>query len=154
MLKRFDHVTFVVSDAAAAKEFFAVLGFEETHSEVISGPVMEAYMHVPGIEAEHVTLELAGASSHTEIQLLKYRHPEAVTDPRIRDPKKLGFNHLCFAVDDIEAEIARLKAGGIMPLTRVMEFLDRKLVFFPGPEGITLELSEWHPKRAALAPAG
>lgn len=154
MLKRFDHVTFVVTDIAASKKFFAVLGFEETHAAVISGPVMEAYMHVPGIEADHVTLELAGASSHTEIQLLRYRHPAGIPDPNIRDLKKLGFNHLCFAVDDIETELNNLKAHGIAPLTRVMEFLDRKLVFFPGPEGVTLELSEWHPERAALASAG
>jgi len=33
-------------------------------------------------------------------------------DPHIRDLNKLGMNHICFAVDDIEAEIARLRASG------------------------------------------
>jgi hypothetical protein len=57
-------------------------------------------MGVPGIEAEHVTLVLENASPRTEIQLLRYRHPQAVSDPNIGDLHKLGFNHVCFAVDD------------------------------------------------------
>ena len=56
---------------------------------------------------------LENAAPRTEIQLLRYRHPQALPDPDIGDLHKLGFNHVCFAVDDIEAEYARLRARGV-----------------------------------------
>src|SRR5262245_62961665 len=101
MLKNFDHVTIVVRDVEPAKKFFGLLGFKQAIDTVISGEPFASYMGVPGIEAEHVTLVLENASPRTEIQLLCYRHPDALPDPRIRDLHKLGFNHVCFAVDDV-----------------------------------------------------
>jgi catechol 2,3-dioxygenase-like lactoylglutathione lyase family enzyme len=144
MVKRFDHLTIVVRDIYQAKEFFSVLGFAEAISVVISGEPFASYMGVPGIEAEHVTLVLKNASPRTEIQLLRYHHPDPLPDPHIRDLNKLGMNHICFAVDDIEAEVARLRANGFRTRNEVMDFHSRKLVFVEGPEGVTVELSQWH----------
>jgi transposase InsO family protein len=48
-----------------------------------------------------------------EVQLLKYRIPAPIPDPRITNLAKLGFNHVCFAVDDVVAEVAKLEAAGI-----------------------------------------
>ena len=143
MIKHFDHVTIVVRDVEAAKQFFGLLGFREDKSVVITGPKFSAYMGVDGIEAEHVTLALADVSPRTEVQLLKYRHPNPLPDPATGDLTKLGFNHVCFAVDDLEAEVARLKTKGVRFRNEVMEFHDRKLVFLSGPEGVTVELAEW-----------
>ena len=143
MIKHFDHVTVVVSDVEAAKQFFGLLGFNEDKSVVIKGPQFSAYMGVSGIEAEHVTLVLANVSPRTEVQLLKYRHPDPLPDPGIRNLTKLGFNHICFAVDDLEAAVARLKGKGVQLRNEIMAFHDRKLVFLYGPEGITVELAEW-----------
>src|SRR5262245_31042933 len=81
MVKSFDHVTIVVRDVEAAKRFFGLLGFREVQSVLISGHEMDEYMGVPGIEAEHVTLELTGSSPRNEVQLLRYRHPEPRPDP-------------------------------------------------------------------------
>jgi catechol 2,3-dioxygenase-like lactoylglutathione lyase family enzyme len=143
MVKRFDHMTIVVRDIDRAKAFFAVLGFKEAMSVVIAGEPFASYMGVPGIEAEHVTLVLENVTPRTEIQLLRYRQPEPLPDPHIRDLSKLGMNHICFAVDDIEAEIARLRANGFATRNEVMDFHSRKLVFIEGPEGVTIELSQW-----------
>ena len=143
MITRFDHVTVVVRDVDAAKRFFALLGFEEEKSVVIAGPPFAEYMGVDGIEAEHVTMVLAAAGPRTEVQILKYRHPEPRPDPAIADLTKLGFNHVCFAVDDLAGEVARLTANGVALRNQVMDFHDRKLVFLVGPEGITVELAEW-----------
>lgn len=143
MVKNFDHVTIVVRDVDAAKRFFGLLGFEEDKSVVISGPQFSAYMGVEGIEAEHVTLALTGAVQRTEVQLLKYRHPEPLPDPAIANLSKLGFNHVCFAVTDLDAEVARLTAAGVRLRNEVLDFHNRKLVFLSGPEGITIELAQW-----------
>ncbi len=125
MVKNCDHVTIVVRDVTAAKEFFNLLGFKEDKSVVISGEKFEKYMGVDGIEAQHVTMELAGASPRMEVQLLKYDHPDPIEDPNITNLTKLGYNHVCFAVDDIEAEVEKLKAAGVemgvAALTAVLE---------------------------------
>ena len=145
MVKRFDHVTIAVRDLDRAKTFFGLLGFVEDKAVVISGPIFSAYMGVDGIEADHVTLVLAGAEPRLEVQILRYRHPDPLPDQHIERLDKLGFNHICFAVDDIEAEVAKLRAHGIEMRNTLLDFHSRKLIFVKGPEGITVELSEWHP---------
>jgi catechol 2,3-dioxygenase-like lactoylglutathione lyase family enzyme len=144
MAKRFDHLTIVVRDIDRAKAFFGLLGFKEAISVIIAGEPFASYMGVPGIEAQHVTLVLENASPRTEIQLLQYLHPDPLPDPHIRDLHKLGMNHICFAVDDIEAEVAKLRARGFKTRNEIMDFHSRKLVFIEGPEGVAVELSQWH----------
>ena len=127
-----------------AKRFFALLGFKEDKSVVISGERFSKYMGVDGIEAEHVTLVLANVSPRTEVQLLKYRKPDPIPDPNIGNLTKLGFNHVCFAVNDLQAVVERLKADGVKLRNDLMDFHNRKLVFLSGPEDITVELAEWY----------
>ncbi|MGJ0531822.1 VOC family protein [Methylocystis sp.] len=141
MVKTFDHITVVVRDIEAAKSFFALLGFEEIQSSIISGKAMEDYMGVKDIEADHITLAIE--NPHAEVQLLHYRHPSAIVDADSAHLNKLGFNHICFAVEDIEAEVRRLTAAGVRLRNRIMEFHNRKLVFLCGPEDVTVELAQW-----------
>lgn len=143
MIMNFDHVTIVVSDVEKAKSFFALLGFVEQQTVVISGEKFSRYMGIADIEAEHVTLVLPNASPRLEVQLLRYRHPDPIPDPDIVKLNKLGFNHICLAVDDIEAEVGKLSARGVAMRNEIMKFHDRKLVFISGPEGVTLELAQW-----------
>jgi len=143
MVTHFDHVTMVVRDVGSAKAFFALLGFVEQQSVVISGGQFSRYMGIADIEAEHVTLALANAVPRVEVQLLRFRHPEPIRDNDITRLNKLGFNHICFRVEDIEAEVRRLSASGIALRNEIMEFHDRKLVFLTGPEGVTVELAQW-----------
>jgi catechol 2,3-dioxygenase-like lactoylglutathione lyase family enzyme len=143
MVKNFDHLTVVVNDIDNARRFFGVLGFDEAASVVISGERFADYMGVPGIEAQHVTLALRNATPRTEIQLLRYLHPTSPQNPDIRDLHKIGFNHVCFAVEDIETEVARLAAAGYHTRNDILDFHARKLVFIDGPEGITVELAQW-----------
>ena len=75
---------------------------------------------------------------------MHYQQPPPLPDPHIRDLHKLGMNHVCFAVDDIEAEVAKLRAKGFKTRNEIMDFHSRKLVFIDGPEGVTIELAEWH----------
>lgn len=144
MVRHFDHITLVVRDVDAAKRFFALLGFEHERSVVISGETFAAYMGVPGIEAEHVTLVLTGATPRAEVQLLAYRAPDPRPNPGVEDLRTIGFNHVCFAVDDLAGELRRLRAAGIRTRADELDFHGRKLVFIRGPEGITVELSERH----------
>ena len=40
--------------------------------------------------------------------------------------------------------MAKLKAKGFATRNQIMDFHSRKLVFIEGPEGVTVELSQWH----------
>jgi catechol 2,3-dioxygenase-like lactoylglutathione lyase family enzyme len=143
MVRNVDHVTVAVRDAAAGLSFFGLLGFREEKSVVIAGSPFDAYMGVPGIEAEHRTLVLENSHPRFEIQLLTYRKPAVHADSGAGDLARTGFNHICFAVDDLDAEVARLTAAGVKLRNQVMLFHDRKLVFLAGPEGVVVELAQW-----------
>ena len=108
MVSNFDHMTIVVTDADEAVAFFALLGFELVRSVVISGPVIEAYMGVPGIEADHLTLVIPGSEPRQEVQLLHYHAPPVDLDGGSGNLARTGFNHVCFRVDDLEAAVAHL----------------------------------------------
>ena len=143
MLLHFDHVTIAVEEPEAAIEFFGLLGFVKDKDLVISGQKFADYMGVPGLEARHITLVLESREPRQEIQLLHYLKPQPQKDLNIKRLDKLGYNHLCFAVDDIEATVAKLKENGVTILNEIMQFHDRKLVYFAGPGGLTLELAQW-----------
>jgi catechol 2,3-dioxygenase-like lactoylglutathione lyase family enzyme len=143
MIRHFDHVTVCVRDIDAAKRFFGLLGFEEDKSVVIAGEPFASYMGLDEIEADHVTLAIPGLSPRFEVQLLHYRHPEAATDPNIARLDKLGFNHICFAVDDAGAVVEHLKSHGVPVRGELAGFHNRRLFFVTGPEGITVELAQW-----------
>jgi len=145
MIRHIDHVTVVVRDVAKAKTFFSLLGFVEDKSVIISGPTFSLYMGVEGIEAEHITLVLKESQPRFEIQLLRYIRPDHLAEANVETLAKPGYNHICFAVTDLEAEVKRLTSQGVSLRTDVLDFHARKLVFLSGPEGITVELAEWHP---------
>lgn len=142
MITHLDHVTIVVCDPAAAIAFFGLLGFALEVDAVISGEPFARYMGVAHIAAEHRTLVLTGAEPRFEIQLLTYRHPAPLEHPAIATLRAVGFNHICFMVDDLAAEVERLTARGVRLRNQIIEYHDRRLVFLDGPEGITVELAE------------
>lgn len=94
-------------------------------------------------KAQHITLVLVleGADPHFEIRLLVF-DPGPGTDPGAHPTnlRQLGFNHLAFRVDDIDAATAQLVANGVTVLSDEMDYISRKLRLFEGPEGITVEL--------------
>ena len=108
MLKHFDHVTIAVTDVPAAVRFFGLLGFELDKDVVISGPVMDLHFNRPVVKPAADVARL----------------------------DRIGFNHICFAVEDIDAVIAKVTAAGVRLRNEMMIFHERKLVSLEGPEGI------------------
>ena len=143
MIRHFDHVTVCVRDLDAARRFFRLLGFEEDKAVVIAGEPFAGYMGIEGIEADHVTLVVPGTSPRFEVQILHFRHPEPQSDPVIERLDKLGFNHICFAVDDAKAMVDELRENGVEVRSELIGFHDRLLYFITGPEGITVDLAQW-----------
>jgi catechol 2,3-dioxygenase-like lactoylglutathione lyase family enzyme len=144
MIRNPDHVTIAVADPAAAISFFALLGFREDHVATIDGGVPATYMGMPEMKAQHITLALEGFEPRFEIQLLAF-DPKPPDDPgqHPTNRRRRGYNHLAFRVDDIAAVSAHLMGNGVKMLSDEMDYISRKLRFFEGPEGITLELVQW-----------
>jgi catechol 2,3-dioxygenase-like lactoylglutathione lyase family enzyme len=143
VVSNFDHVTIVVDDVDAAVGFFALLDFELDKSVVISGPVMEQYMGVAGIEADHVTLVIPDAEPRQEVQLLHFLAPPVKADAGSGDLGRIGFSHVCFRVANLDATVRRLVEAGVQLRNEPMVFHDRKLVFVRGPSDVVVELAEW-----------
>lgn len=143
MMKAIDHVTIAVSDLARAKSFFALLGFVEELAVIIQGEQFEHYMGINDLKADHVTLVLEDSNPRFEIQLLHFYSPKPQANSSINRLDKLGYNHICFKVDNLEAEVQKLKDNGVRIISDILHFHKRQLVYFEGPDGIILELAQW-----------
>ncbi len=143
MIKNIDHINVVVSDLQEAKRFFLDLGFKETISSHLSGEELSRVTGLPNIEAEFVGLSLPG--SHMNIELIQYFSPIGGKDPEMSRANQIGFRHIAFEVDDIEAEVERLKANGVQFQSDIQVWgkTGKKLVYYYGPEGIILELAQY-----------
>jgi catechol 2,3-dioxygenase-like lactoylglutathione lyase family enzyme len=143
MISKLDHINIVVSDLQKAKEFFLNLGFKEETSSRIAGERFTTVTGLPDFDAEFTALSLPGSS--TNVELIQYSSPVGGKDPKLSKPNQLGFRHMAFAVDDIEVEVARLKAKGVQFQSeiQVWEKTGKKLVYFYGPEGIILEFAQY-----------
>ena len=54
----------------------------------------------------------------------------------------MGLNHLALRVDDLASTRAHLLAHGVRALNDEMDYISRRLQFFEGPDGVTIELVE------------
>ena len=146
MIQQIDHVNIVVSDLDDAKSFFLDIGFEEMTASRLGGRQMSTVTGLADIEAEYVALSLPGADTHLE--LIQYFSPAGGKDPELKKANRLGFRHLAFSVDNIEAVVQMLKAKGVEFLSdiQIWKKTGKKLVYFYGPDGILLELAQYpHP---------
>jgi catechol 2,3-dioxygenase-like lactoylglutathione lyase family enzyme len=140
-----DHVTIAVREVDAAVELLGHFGFRRDHDAHIDGGAPAEYMGMPMMQADHITLVLSGAEPRFEIQLLHFTDDGGV-DPAGATPSSLtrrGMNHLCLRVDDLAAASAYLQSVGVQPINDELDYISRKLQFFEGPEGVTIELAEW-----------
>lgn len=142
MIARVDHLNIVVSDLDQAKEFFFLLGFTEGIAAELDAGFLEKVTGIRGASGRFVALHHAG--SNLSIELLKFDAGPA-PEPGIGTADRIGMRHLAFAVDDIEAEVARLKARGVEFISpiQVWEKTGKKLVYFHGPDGILLEFAQY-----------
>lgn len=126
MFNRIHHIAIICSDYLQSKVFYVdKLGF------TVLAEVYRA-------ERKSYKLDLA-VNGLYQIELFSFENPPA----RPSRPEAQGLRHLAFEVDDIEVEIARLKAHGIVtePI-RIDEFTDKRFTFFNDPDGLPLELYE------------
>jgi len=142
MIKRMDHLNIVVSDLEEATRFFALLGFSEGLGARLDAAFLEQVTGIQGASGRFQTLQHPG--SELTLEILQF---DASADKveGIGRADRIGLRHLAFAVEDIEAEVARLEGHGVRFLGPVQTWqkTGKKLVYFYGPDGILLEFAQY-----------
>jgi catechol 2,3-dioxygenase-like lactoylglutathione lyase family enzyme len=136
-----DHVGIVVDDLAAAIGFFVELGLELQGKGTVEGGWVDRVVGLDGVRSEIAMLQTPDGNGR--IELAKFHSPPAPGGDLQAPANALGIRHVTFAVDDIEAAVAGLRARGAELVGELEQYEDiYRLCYVRGPEGIIIELAE------------
>ncbi|WP_409295642.1 VOC family protein [Peribacillus sp. SCS-26] len=140
-INRIDHVSINVNDLSEAKAFFLVLGLEVQAEWELDGEQLDRIVGLKDVKTACVGLGMPDGQAW--IELVKFYTPSDEKDIQQPFANTLGIRHICFAVEDIEAVVAKLKKRGTEIFSEIQQYEDSyKLCYVRGPEGIILELAE------------
>src|SRR5215213_4221959 len=109
-LKRMDNVLIVVDDLEAVKAFFIELGLTLEGEQTVEGPTVGKLI---GLENVRATLAMLRTPDGQGIELDKFHTPSAVRFGPVDAPvNTLGIRRIMFAVDCLDAVVARMRAHG------------------------------------------
>jgi len=129
MIKGISHLGVAVKDLEEAREFYrSVFGLESGEPMIGGGGTVKASL----VELDNAVVELL-APIGTEGAIAKFL-----------EKRGEGIQHVCYEVDDINAEIERLKTKGIEPLGEPTPGAEGMAVFLHprGTHGVLVELVE------------
>jgi catechol 2,3-dioxygenase-like lactoylglutathione lyase family enzyme len=138
---RIDHVGIIVDDLSAAKAFFLDLGLEMMGEDEVEGEWAERIIGLHDVKAEIIMLRTPDGGAN--IELSKFHSPKDKNGIQPVWSNTLGIRHITFAVEDIEAIVAKLTKNGAELVGEIQTYENTyKLCYIRGPEGIILELAE------------
>jgi catechol 2,3-dioxygenase-like lactoylglutathione lyase family enzyme len=140
-INRIDHVSINVNDLSVAKAFFLDLGLEVQAEWEMDGEQLDRIVGLNDVKTACVGL--GTPDGQVWIELVKFLTPS--DEKSIQQPfaNTLGIRHICFAVEDIEAIVSKLKKKGTETFSEIEQYEESyKLCYVRGPEGIILELAE------------
>jgi catechol 2,3-dioxygenase-like lactoylglutathione lyase family enzyme len=94
-----------------------------------------------GVRAEIAMVETP--NGHGRLELTKFHAPSGRGRRPARAGEHPGIRHVAFAVDDVDAVVASLRARGAELVGEVERYEDSyRLCYVRGPEAIIVELAE------------
>ncbi len=137
-----DHVSVVVDNLEAAIAFFVELGMELEGKAPIEGRGVDRVNGLDGVRVDIAMMRTPDGDGRLE--LTKFHTPTAVSaEPENAPANTLGLRSIMFAVDDIDASVAALRARGAELVGDVVQYGDSyRLAYVRGPEGIIVALAE------------
>jgi catechol 2,3-dioxygenase-like lactoylglutathione lyase family enzyme len=136
-----EHVGIVVADLAAATEFFVELGLVLQGEGTVEGDWVDHIVGLDGVRADIAMMQTPDGSGRLE--LTKFHSPSIQGDSRHSPANTPGIRHIAFAVEEIDAVVARLRARGAELVGELERYEDSyRLCYVRGPEGIIIELAE------------
>jgi catechol 2,3-dioxygenase-like lactoylglutathione lyase family enzyme len=140
-IQRMDHVGVVVADLAAATEFFVELGLVLQSQWSVEGELVDRIVGLEGVRADVVMMQTQDGNGRLELS--KFQSPSHQDGYRPEPANAPGIRHVSFAVDDIDAMVAGLRARGVELVGEVVSYGSvYRLCYVRGPEGIIVELAE------------
>ena len=140
-IQRMDHVGVVVDDLAAATEFFVELGLVLAGGERVEGRWVDRIVGLEGVRADTVGLQTP--DGNTWLELTRFWSPSSQGDDADAPVNTRGIRHIAFAVDDLDAAVAGLRARGTELVGDVESYKNSyRLCYVRGPEGIIVELAQ------------
>jgi len=126
MIRGMHHVAIIVSDIALARRFYV---------ELLGGREIAAHYRS---ERQSWKVDVA-LPDGTQLELFTF--PSA--PPRLTRPEAMGLRHLAFAVDNIDAAVARLDQFGVThePI-RTDPYTGARFTFCQDPDGLPVEFYE------------
>ena len=122
--------------------FFVDLGMELEGRTTVEGDSVDRVVGLQGIRSDIAMMRTP--DGHGRLELSRFQSPPAVkATPGDAPVNTLGMGRVMFAVDDIDAVVARLRAGGSELVGEVVQYEDSyRLCYIRGPEGIVVALAE------------
>ncbi|RZS38908.1 catechol 2,3-dioxygenase-like lactoylglutathione lyase family enzyme [Herbihabitans rhizosphaerae] len=140
-IQRLENVGIVVEDLEAVKAFFVDLGLTVMGEGPAEGEWVDRVGGLEGVRLDVVMLRTPDGNGRLE--LMRYRAPAALDGFGHAPPNTLGLHRVGFAVDDIDAAVAGLRARGVRLVGELVRYEDAyKLCYVRGPEGIIVMLAE------------
>jgi len=141
-IKRLDNVLIVVNDLEAPKAFFMALGMAVEGEMTVEGAWVDRVIGLEGSRADIVMLRTPDGRGGVELS--KFHTPAAVRyGPEVVPSNALGIRRIMFAVEDLDATLARVRAVGASLVGEVAEYEDvYRLCYVRGPEGIIVGLAQ------------
>lgn len=138
---RMDNVSIVVEDLDAAVTFFAELGLALEGRMSIDE---DWAGRVTGVRDQRVEIAMMRTpDGHGRIELSRFHAPAIASDHRRAPVNSLGYLRVMFAVDDLDATLARLARLGATVVDEVVDYKGvYRLCYIRGPEGILIGLAE------------
>jgi catechol 2,3-dioxygenase-like lactoylglutathione lyase family enzyme len=142
MTLRMDNVLIVVDDLEAMISFFVELGMELEGRMPIEGAWVDRVIGIEDSRAEIATLRTP--DGHGRIELDKFHQPAAIaSEPRVAPVNTLGIRRIMFAVDDIDATVARLQTHGAELMGEIVQYEEvYRLCYLRGPEGMIVGIAQ------------
>lgn len=131
MMRKIEHIGIAVADLEKSNELFTrLLGKEHYKTESVEGEGVETSFFQVG---------------ETKVELLQASRPDSPI-AKYLEKKSEGVHHLAFDVEDIHAEVKRLKEAGFEILNETpKQGADNKIVVFLHPRstnGVLVELCQ------------
>jgi catechol 2,3-dioxygenase-like lactoylglutathione lyase family enzyme len=141
-IQRMHHVSVVVDDLEAAKAFFVELGMELEGEAPVEGEWVDRVNGLDGVRVDIAMMRTPDGQGRLE--LTKFHTPGVISaEPRNALGNTLGLRSIMFAVEDIDATVAGMRARGAELIGEVVQYEDSyRLCYVRGPEGIIIALAE------------
>jgi catechol 2,3-dioxygenase-like lactoylglutathione lyase family enzyme len=135
-----DNVLIVVEDLEATKAFFIALGLKLEGESTVQGPLVGQLIELKDVRA---TLAMLRTPDGQGIELDKFHTPEPIRFGPVNAPvNTLGLRRIMFAVEDIDAIVAHMRAHGAEVIGEMQYENAYRLAYIRGPEGIIVALAE------------